>query len=299
MSLLSFIKNLNIEGVKMNLPSLFTNGEEMNTQLILDSLKNGQIPSPAELNSLLQGKNQREVKNIAQQVAHAIGGKIEAISEKIKDAKELTTKAGKVKSDWSNRLSFGIFGKSATDKRSELNTEVNIQQNEAIIEMNDLIQGSIALTSCSIFFAETMVQELSLIMVSGFQDQYGNAVELSEDAKEKAQMLITQAKKTLEHHQKINENAKAIEAIKGDVSQNTQNIDKNKHSINKNAQNIDSNMQNIDKNAQKIDKNAQSIELLQKEFAKASNSKIKISLCMSVLAILLSLVNLCLHFKLF
>ena len=276
----------------MNLSSLFTNGEEMSTQLILDSLKNGEIPSPAELNSLLQGKNQREVKNIAQQVAHAISGKIEAISEKIEEAKELTTKAGKVKSDWSNRLSFGIFGKSATDKRSELNTEVNIQQNEAIIEMNDLIQGSIALTSCSISFAETMVQEMSLIMASGFQDQYGNIVELSENAKENAQMLLAQAKKALVQHQKINENAKAIEAIKGDVSQNTQNIDKNKHSINKNAQ-------SIDKNAQNIDKNAQSIEFLQKELAKASNSKIKISLCMSVLAILLSLVNLCLHFKLF
>ena len=269
----------------------------MNTQLT--SFENGQIPSLEELNFALQGKSENEIKTIAQQVAHAIGGKIEAISEKIEEAKELTEKAGKVKSDWSNRLSFGIFGKSATDKRSELNTEVNIQQNEAIIEMNDLIQGSIALTGCSITFAENMVQEMSLIMTSGFQDQYGNIVELSENAKEKAQMLITQAKKALVQHQKINENAKAIEAIKGDVSQNTQNIDKNKHSINKNAQNIDSNMQNIDKNAQNINKNAQSIESLQKELSKASNSKIKISLCMSVLAILLSLVNLCLHFKLF
>lgn len=267
----------------------------MNTKLT--SFKNGQIPSPDELNFALQGKSENEIKTIAQQMAHAIGEKIEAISEKIGEAKELTKKAGKVKTDWSHRITFGLFGKSATDKRSELNTEVNIQQNEAIMEMNDLIQGSIALTACSITFAENMVQEMSLIMTSGFKDQDGNVAKLSENAKENAQMLIAQAKKSLEQHQKINENAKAIEAIKGDVSQNTQKIDKNKHSIDKNAQNIDSNMQNIDKNAQNIDKNAQSIEFLQKELAKSNNSKISLSL--SLLAILLSLANLCLYFKLF
>lgn len=276
----------------------------MNTKLT--SFKNGQIPSPDELNFALQGKSENEIKTMAQQMAHAIGEKIEAISEKIEEAKELTRKAGKVKTDLRHRFSFGLFGKSATDKRSELNTEINIQQNEAIMEMNDLIQGSIALTACSISFAENMVQEMSLIMTSGFKDQYGNVVELSENAKENAQMLIAQAKKSLVQQEKINENAKAIEAIKGDVSQNKQNIDKNtqkidknKHSIDKNAQNINSNMQNIDKNAQNIDKNAQNIEFLQKELAKADNSKIKISLSLSVLAILLSLANLCLHFKLF
>lgn len=262
----------------------------MNTKLT--SFKNGQIPSPDELNFALQGKSENEIKTIAQQMAHAIGEKIEAISEKIEEAKELTKKAGKVKTDWSHRLTFGLFGKSATDKRSELNTEVNIQQNEAIMEMNDLIQGSIALTACSITFAENMVQEMSLIMTSGFKDQYGNVAELSENAKENAQMLIAQAKKSLVQHQKINEKAKAIEAIKGDVSQNTQNIDKN-------TQKIDKNKHSIDKNAQNIDKNAQSIEFLQKELAKSNNSKIKISLSLSVLAILLSLANLCLYFKLF
>lgn len=129
-------------------------------------------------------------------------------------------------------------------------------------------------------------------MTSGFKDQYGNAVKLSENAKENAQMLIAQAKKSLVQHQKINENAKAIEAIKNKVSQNTQNIDKN-------TQKIDKNKHSIDKNAQNIDKNAQSIEFLQKELAKSNNSKIKISLSLSVLAILLSLANLCLYFKLF
>lgn len=137
--------------------------------------------------------------------------------------------------------------------------------------MNDLIQGCIALTQCSILFAKHMVEEMSIIMVKGFKDKDGDIISLSDSTKEQAQILLTQAQSGLERQRKIESNANEISQNKSAISQNRQIIDENRKLIEQNQ------------------------ELIKKLEFKSSAS----GLYISILALLLAIINLCLHFNLF
>lgn len=137
---------------------------------------------------------------LAQERAKFILSKIEDVGQKIARAKELNEDADDAESDWSNRLSFGIFGDSKTDKRSKLNTRATAMQNEAMAEMNTLIQQSVALTICSTVFAKYMIEEMALIVKNGFTDAHGGIQHLSKASKEKAKFIITQAQAAVERH---------------------------------------------------------------------------------------------------
>lgn len=233
------------------------------------------LPNPQVLQKELANKSESDIAKYAKDMANKIFVRINELTKSIDEAKALSKQAENVKSDWRPKI-FG--GKSATDKRSKLNARVNTQQNEALSEMNDLIQGCIALTQCSILFAKHMVEEMSIIMVKGFKDKDGDTIRLSDSTKEQAQILLTQAQSGLERQRKIESNASAI-------SQNKESISQNKSVISQNRQIIDENRKLIEQNQ----------ELIKELKLKSSAS----GLYIGILALLLAIINLCLHFNLF
>lgn len=241
-------------------------------------MSNFVIPSPQDLENQLANKAKSEVENYAKKMAKEILVRINELTKSIDEAKALSKEAQSVKTDWRHRFSGGLLGESDTDKRSKLNTKANIQQDKALSEMNDLIRGCIALIQCSIFFAEQMLNEMSLIMVNGFKDKDGDIINLSHSTKEQAQMLLTQAKSSLERQRKIESNA-------NEISQNKESISQNKSAISQNRQIIDENRKLIEQNQ----------ELIKKLKLKSSVS----GLYIGILALLLAIINLCLHFNLF
>ena len=226
------------------------------------------LPSPQVLQKQLANKSESDIAKYAKDMANKIFVRINELTKSIDEAKALSKQAENVKSDWRPKF-FG--GESATDKRSKLNARVNNQQNKAMSEMNDLIQGCIALTQCSIFFAECMVEEMSIIMVKGFKDKDGDITRISDSTKEQAQILLTQAQSGLERQRKIESNANEISQNKSAISQNRQIIDENRKLIEQNQ------------------------ELIKKLEFKSSAS----GLYISILALLLAIINLCFHFNLF
>ena len=108
------------------------------------------LPSPQVLQKQLANKSESDIVKYAKDMANKIFVRINELTKSIDEAKALSKQAENVKSDWRPKF---LGGESATDKRSKLNARVNNQQNKAMSEMNDLIQGYIALTQCSIFKA--------------------------------------------------------------------------------------------------------------------------------------------------
>lgn len=158
-----------------------------------------------ELKNILEiNKNDKsKIKDIAEETAARILQNIKNVGEKIEDAKRLTIYAKNSESDWSNILTLGAFGESKTDKQTKLNTRAITQQNEAIVEMNKLIRESIRLTCCSIFFAKSMVETMSAMMVGGFKDSDGEIIKLNENQTRQANLIIEQAKIFIEQQESL------------------------------------------------------------------------------------------------
>lgn len=241
-------------------------------------MSNFVIPNPQVLQKELANKSESDIAKYAKDTANKIFVRINELTKSIDEAKALSKEAQSVKTDLRHRLSGGLLGESDTDKRSKLNARVNIQQNNAISEMSDLIKGCINLTQCSFLFAEYMVEEMSIIMVKGFKDKDGDIISISDSTKEQAQILLAEAQSSLERQRKIESNASAI-------SENKESISQNKSAINQNTQIIGENRKLIEQNQ----------ELIKKLKLKSGAS----GLYIGILALLLAIINLCLHFNLF
>lgn len=146
-----------------------------------------------------------QLKEFAKTQANTILRQINKVSKDIEEAKKLSKKAEDSSTDLSHKLSFGMFGESATDKRSKLNTETNIMQNKAMDEMNKIIQQTIVLTTASIVFSKYMIEEMAAMMVNGFVDSDGKVKQLNEYSKKQVDFIIKQAKSALDRDIKNDE----------------------------------------------------------------------------------------------
>lgn len=122
-----------------------------------------------------------ELEGFAKKKAKYILEKIQNASEKVEAAK---------KSAESAKNTSGLF---ITKKKTDINTETTIILADALKELNEIVQESIAFTCLSIEFAKCMVGQISTLMVSGFQDSSGHIVKLNSTSKEQAQIILTQA----------------------------------------------------------------------------------------------------------
>lgn len=165
-------------------------------------------------------ENQLKLKQIAKEKANFIAQRIHSLQESLNRAQYLSVDAQYADDDgWFSRT-FGS-GKTATEKRSRLNTKVNILQNEAIAELGNLVQASIQFAATSALLNQAMIEELSRITNEGFVDVYGNLQELKEEQEIK---YIKQIEEGLKTNQQAHKQGKLVSRNYELISQNKQNI---------------------------------------------------------------------------
>ncbi|WP_334094453.1 hypothetical protein, partial [Helicobacter typhlonius] len=150
-----------------------------------------QLISIDDVQKALAQNDEEQLKVLVEKTTENIFSNIVRITEKIEKSKQLVKDAENAKGN------FLGFGKTA--KRTELNTKAISQQNEALVEINVLIKESVTLTCCSIFFAKSMIETMSVMMVGGFKDVDGNTTILSDEQQKHAQVILQQAKNFVEH----------------------------------------------------------------------------------------------------
>ena len=164
-----------------------------------------------------------ELKIIAEKKASFILQKISDSDERIKKAKEAGKGAQNMKTGW--------FGR--TSRKTDAVADGLVMTNEAVAEMNDLIQESIRFTCTSIQFAQIMQKVISDMMVSGFRDSNNNVQKMSESAKRAVQIVWNDTDDFVRKQLAVE---KAHNEIRSRVDGNVSRIEENRSKINENKQ---------------------------------------------------------------
>jgi hypothetical protein len=124
-----------------------------------------------------------ELQKLAEDKSVEILQKINATTERITEAKQEAEFVKAMKSGW--------FGK--TRKKADATANAVVTTNEALSEMNNLLQESIRFTCSSIQFAQVMHKTMAYMMVNGFKDTNGQITQLSADSREAVQLILDEA----------------------------------------------------------------------------------------------------------
>ncbi len=299
-----------------------------NTQLTeykhLEQSLGQKLFSKQELERLDKGSLDNYVKDLATSLVEKIG----VLQEKVEEAERLTRRAenSEVKSDWKNRLSIGFFGKSAADKahdRVNLLAQAQKQQNEALLEMNTLIQESIKFTCLSFAFANRMVEYLGEFLNQGFMDKDGHIQRLTDKQKEQMGMVLTQAQNFVDRerkiegrfgeiHERLDEKDDLDEQQSQAIAQNRQDIESIQYKMGEKRQALDSIQQELGKKRERLDSiderlehkkaideiQEQKIIALQEQLAELAKKTSTFPMALSSLALVLAIVAIVLQLAL-
>lgn len=169
--------------------------------------------------SKLEKMTSSQLEIFAEEKSKFILEKIELSTQKITDAKEAAETAVNMSSGW--------FGK--TRKKADATANAVIVTNEAVAEMNELLQESIRFTCLSLSFAQAMSKHMSALIVKGFKKRDGEFIKLSSDSEEQAMYIVHQAeafaKNQLEVEKKQIAQDSKIDDIADKVSDNINRLD--------------------------------------------------------------------------
>ena len=98
-------------------------------------------------------------------------------------------------------MKSGWFGK--TKKKTDVTADAVIATNEAIGEMNELLQECIHFTCLSMSFAQAMSKHMSALIVKGFENRDGEFIKLSSDSEEQAKYIVQQAEAFAKNQLKV------------------------------------------------------------------------------------------------
>ncbi len=224
--------------------------KKMSKELQISSKKLGQM-------------SQKELEKFAEEKSKIILEKIELSTQKISDAKD--------KAEIAKNMKTGLFGK--TKKKANATADAVIITNEAVAEMNELLQESIRFTCLSLSFAQAMSKHMSALIVSGFKNRDGEFVKLSADSEEQALYIVQQAeafaKNQLEVEMKQAAQDSKIGTLADKVSRNESRLnekDKIDAEQTQRLEELDAMLSNKDlvdqKQEEAIKKNAKSIKIL-------------------------------------
>ncbi|MEO9655500.1 hypothetical protein [Marinomonas sp.] len=115
---------------------------------------------------------------------------IERVSQRIQEAK--------TDAEYAQNMKVGFFGK--TGKKATATSNALVRTNEAIAEMNDLIQEAIIFTKSSIEYSTIMMQAMSKMVEHGFKNANGEIIELNESGEEFAEIILSQADEYTNRH---------------------------------------------------------------------------------------------------
>ncbi|CUU39141.1 hypothetical protein [Helicobacter typhlonius] len=244
-----------------------------------------QLISIDDVQKALAQNDEEQLKVLVEKTTENIFSNIVRITEKIEKSKQLVKDAENAKGN------FLGFGKTA--KRTELNTKAISQQNEALVEINVLIKESVTLTCCSIFFAKSMIETMSVMMVGGFKDVDGNTTILSDEQQKHAQVILQQAKNFVEHQTEYEARQEKqeidIKTLQGDMREKDSLDEQQSQDISQNRENILKNQQVINQNRELIAQNKEALEAL-----KAKNNSL--ATIVSIVALIISGASIALHF---
>lgn len=231
-----------------------------------------------------------DLKVLAEEKAVEIFSNIQRVSSKIDKAKYLTRQADNVKRSWNP------FADSKAEKRSKLNTQASAMQNEAMAEMNTLIQESIKLTTISYGFAQAMTQTIAAMLENGFKDKDGDIQQLHGVAKEQALTMLDEAQRFVKHQQ---EYEKRQEKQEQDISTQGEKIQELQEQLESKRTKIKELESTLKVKDSLDDKQSQSIQTLQNELQAQSQALAKkgvLPLWLAAGALVLATASLVLHF---
>lgn len=219
--------------------------------------------------------NKKQLFELAEKIASQILDRVVEIQNNIDHAKELNYEAENTSTDIKNILSRGFFGKSAVEKRSELNTRINSLQNEAISDLNTMMQHITKLTMVSSYFSRELAKFLSQAMEKGFKDSHGQIQICDSNIKGVIQNVINLAEQAALEQADREEKANIIEANKEQINKNLRSISKieinleNKNRIDdEQSKDILDNSKNIAYNKRSISKNTDAIGIINEKMNK-------------------------------
>lgn len=253
-----------------------------------------------------------DLKVLAEHKATEILSNIQRVSSKIDEAKDLTRQADNVKGSWNP------FGESKADKRSKLNTQTNAMQNEAMAEMNTLIQESIKLTTISYGFAQAMTQTIAAMLENGFKNKDGDIQQLHGVAKEQALSILDEAQRFVKHQQEYEtrqeKQEEQISALQSGIAEHKQEYEKRQEKqeqdISTQGEKIQELQEQLESKRTKIkelestleakrliDENQEAaINALQAQILALSAKKGVLNLSLAIIALALATASLVLHF---
>jgi chromosome segregation ATPase len=144
-----------------------------------------------------------ELQKLAEDKSVEILRKINAATERITEAKESADSAKAMKSG-------GFFG-GKTKAKADATANAVVATNEALAEMNNLIQESIRFTCSSIQFAQVMHKTMAYMMANGFEDTNGQIRQLSNDSKEVVQSILDEADEFVAKQRAVEKKQRAVE----------------------------------------------------------------------------------------
>lgn len=161
------------------------------------------VKTPDELSSLTENQLDSYVNDCSIKILE----KIEASDEKIKNAQAKANDASQMKT--------GIFGKTA--KKTSAVADGLVITNEAVAEMNDLLQEIIQFVCLTLRFAQKMHESIEYMIEDGFTGRDGQFHTLTEDSKKIARRVLDEssryAKSQIENEIKNREQDCKIESI--------------------------------------------------------------------------------------
>ena len=198
----------------------------------------------AEVKKVENNKDSRKLQKVVEQHIQAIMEMLETQQEKIDNAKRLASRAKDIAKEdtvvnrLKQKLTFGFLGTDINKEMAKANTDGLIAINEAVAEMNKVMQNLVALTCCSATYSKIMIEEMGGILTDGFINAAGQRQQLTKSQKELVEQLLSTTKqhaakaiKDEEQDKQIRQNAESISKNKGLISQNAEFITQNKQAI--------------------------------------------------------------------
>lgn len=205
----------------------------------------------AEVKEAENSRDSQKLQILVNRHFEAIKAMLDRQQEKIDNAKRLANRAKDIAEKntfWNSikqKTTFGLAGIDIDEERAKATADGLVATNEAVAEMNQAIQGIVALTCCSVAYSKIMIDTMGGILTEGFIDAAGQRQQLTENQKELVERLLFTAKQHIAKESKDLEQDEKISQI-FEILKNKDEIDsRQEEQIRKNAELIAQNQQNI------------------------------------------------------
>ncbi|MGI5066322.1 hypothetical protein [Treponema putidum] len=151
------------------------------------------VKTPEEINNLSEFELDKYVNDCSVRILE----KISDSEEKIKEAEDKANQAKYMAAYGAKEhlMNFFTGGNYTRDKKATVTAEGLVKTNEAISEMNDLLQEIIGFVCLSLHFAQKMNESINHMIEVGFTGRDGQFHELTEGSKKIARKVLQESYK--------------------------------------------------------------------------------------------------------